>query len=68
MYVLAASGLRSAAVFTLDTETGAVALRTAITGMNLAATTLAIDANGNAYCTELYTDRLYSLNLTTGDL
>lgn len=67
MYVLAASGLRSAAVFTLDTETGAVALRTAITGMNLAATTLAIDANGNAYCTELYTDRLYSLNLTTGE-
>lgn len=66
MYVLATSGLRSSAIFTLDTETGAVALRIAITGMNLAATTLAIDANGNAYCTELYTDRLYSVDLTTG--
>ena len=58
-------GGRDNALFTIDRTTGAATLVGNMTGVGGQITALAIDSQGNAYCTSLGNTSLYSLDLAT---
>ena len=65
MYLLLSSNSQSA-IYVMDLETGSSTLRTVVSGISMPLNTLAISPDGMAYCTQMYSEKLYSVDLTTG--
>ncbi len=66
MYLLLASNSQSA-VYEMNLGTGSITLCSLVAGLSLPANTLAISADGRAYCTEAYTGKFFSIDITTGE-
>jgi hypothetical protein len=59
---------RDSQLYTIDRATGAATFVTNITPGTIGqVTAIAIDSQGNAYCTSISTDSLYTLDLNTGE-
>lgn len=65
MYLLLSSSSQSA-IYVMDLETGNSNLQAVVSGISLPLNTLAISPDGRAYCTQMYTENFYSVNLETG--
>lgn len=65
MYLLLSSNSQSA-IYVMDLETGSSTLRTVVSGISMPLNTLAIGPDGRAYCTQMYSENLYSVDLSMG--